>query len=231
MTKDSLGDRMVGYQDVSRPFLTKRLPVIIRVDGKAFHTFTRKYWGKGYTEQFIRIMADAVQATAAEMQGCTLAYTQSDEASFLLTDYKTIQTQGWFEYNLNKLVSVSASLMTAWFNFKADFAMSEPVMFDSRAFTLPQDEVCNYFIWRQQDATRNAIQMAGQEHFSQKQLHGKSCNEIQEMLFQEKQINFNDYPTDRRRGVCIVNGVVDNNIPVFTQDRNFIEKHVYIRED
>lgn len=81
------------------------------------------------------------------------------------------------------------------------------------------------------DATRNAIQMAGREYFSHKQLQGKSCNNIQEMLFQEKSINFNDYSKIRKRGFCIVDGVLDMNIPVFTKDREYIERHVYVRED
>jgi tRNA(His) 5'-end guanylyltransferase len=97
--------------------------------------------------------------------------------------------------------------------------------------SLPQDDVCNYFIWRQIDATRNAIQMAGREHFSHKELHKVNCNGIQEKLFQEKGINFNDYPTVRKRGFCIVKGVVDLDIPIFTKDREYVERWVYVRED
>jgi tRNA(His) guanylyltransferase len=111
-------------------------------------------------------------------------------------------------------------------------------MFGSRVFTLPKEEVCNYFIWRQQDATRNAIQMVGQANFSHKQLQNKNCDQIQEMLFQEKEINFNDVPTYQKRGVSIFKEfymkddiersrwVVDENIPIFTQDRDYIEKYI-----
>ena len=114
-------------------------------------------------------------------------------------------------------------------------------MFDSRVFALPKEEVVNYFIWRQQDATRNSIQMVGQTNFSHKQLHKKSCDDIQEMLFQEKGINWDDIPTSQKRGVCVIKEqyklnneqntfrtrwVVDPDIPIFTQDRNYIEKYL-----
>jgi tRNA(His) 5'-end guanylyltransferase len=111
-------------------------------------------------------------------------------------------------------------------------------LFDSRIYNIPKEEVCNALIWRQQDATRNAIQMVGQANFSHKQLQNKNCNQIQEMLFQEKQINFNDLPTYQKRGTCIVKEtytkedtqrtrwVEDKDIPIFTQDRNYIEKYL-----
>ncbi len=231
---DSLGDRMKMYEDNTRYYLTKRVPVIVRLDGKGFHNLTKKYFNKGFDVNFLNIMQLTATYIANNVQGCSLAYCQSDEISLLLTDYKTIQTQGFFDYNINKIVSITASMASAWFTANLSLQLnnrSPLVLFDSRAFNLSQDEVCNYFIWRQQDATRNAIQMAGHENFSHKELQNKSCNDIQEMLFTNKQINFNDYPTIRKRGFCIVNGQLDDNIPIFTQDRKYIEQHVYIRED
>lgn len=119
-------------------------------------------------------------------------------------------------------------------------------MFDSRVFTIPKEEVCNYLIWRQQDATRNSIQSVGQANFSQKELHGKSCNNIQDMLMTQKGINWNDYSTTLKRGSCCIKAdnslteydevgnicgytnrskwVIDNEIPIFTQDRNYVER-------
>ena len=111
-------------------------------------------------------------------------------------------------------------------------------IFDSRVFAIPKDEVNNYFIWRQQDATRNSIQMLGQANFSHKELHKCSCNMIQEKLFTEKGINFNDIPTTQKRGACIVKEqylvgeatrtrwIVDKEIPIFTSDRDYIGKFV-----
>ncbi len=226
MSNDSLGDRMKGYENITRGYLTRRVPVIIRVDGKAFHTVTREF-GKGWSELFTNMMISTAGWGMKQIQGCSLAYCQSDEISYLLTDYRTVNTDTWFGYNIQKLASITAAAVSAKFSLR----LNKEVMFDARVFNIPQDEVCNYFIWRQQDATRNAVQFAGHENFSHKELHKKSCNDIQEMLFKKKLINFNDYPIIRKRGFCIVDDVVDSNIPIFTQDREYIEKHVNVRED
>jgi tRNA(His) 5'-end guanylyltransferase len=228
MKRDGLdiGDRMKRYESVFHYTLPRRIPVILRLDGRAFHTITRKRFGKNWSMEFVEQMIRTAIVVAKELNA-DFCYSQSDEISFLLTDYRTIQTEAWFGYDINKMVSISASLASAEFTR----LYGRNICFDSRVFSLPQDEVCNYFIWRQIDATRNAIQMAGREHFSHKQLLNKNCNEIQEMLFKEKGINFNDYPIIRKRGFCIVKGKIDDNIPIFTQDRQFVEKFVFIRED
>lgn len=222
-----IGIRMKQYESVTEQKLTRRVPVILRIDGRAFHTITRKRFGKNFSMEFAEQMMKTAQVVMKDIQGCDFCYSQSDEISFLLTDYKTIRTSGWFDYDIRKLISISASLASAVFSQ----LYGRNVCFDSRCFSLPQDEVCNYFIWRQIDATRNAIQMAGREYFSHKQLHLKTGNMIQELLFQEKQINFNDYPIVRKRGFAICKDDVDLKIPIFTQDRHYIEKFVNIRED
>lgn len=222
-----LGIRMKRYEGVSTKLLPRRIPVIIRLDGKAFHTLTRKYYNKGFSEEFTKDMITTAEHLVKNIQGCSFCYSQSDEISLLLTDYQTIRTEPWFGYSVNKVVSISSALASSRFSR----ILNDSVLFDCRAFSVPQDEVCNYFIWRQNDATRNAIQMAGQEYFSHKQLHGKNCNEIQEMLFTLKDINFNDYTAYRKRGWCIINNKIDLNIPIFTQEREYIEKFVYVRED
>jgi tRNA(His) 5'-end guanylyltransferase len=222
-----IGNRMKEYERVSEFILPRRIPVIIRVDGRAFHTITRKRFGKNWSLEFVEQMAVVAKTLVAEIQGCNICYCQSDEISFLLTDYRTVHTSGWFGYDVRKLISISASLAASIFSQ----LYGKNVCFDSRAFSMPQDEVCNYFIWRQIDATRNAIQMAGREYFSHKELFNKNCNTIQEMLFQKHQINFNDYPVIRKRGFCLVGGSVDYEIPIFTKERNYIEQHVYVRED
>jgi len=147
-------------------------------------------------------MVETALAVIKDIQGCQFAYSQSDEISFLLTDYRTISTEGWFSYDARKMISISASLASAVFSR----LYGRNICFDSRVFSLSQDEVCNYFLWRQIDATRNAIQMAGREIYSHKQLNKKSCNDIQEMLW-KKNINFNNYPIHRKRGWCIIDAL------------------------
>lgn len=255
MNKDKLGDRMKGYENTERKFLMKRAPAIIRLDGKAFHSFTRGF-KKPFDEVLIECMWDTAKYLCENIMGCKLAYVQSDEISLLITDYDNIDTEAWFNKNIQKMVSVSASMATLAFNkaFSKKIRTLSPeesdkfmsvykkreytALFDSRVFNLPKEEVCNAFIWRQQDATRNAIQMMGRAHFNHKMLNKKSCNEIQEMLFQEKSINFNDIPIYQKRGACIVKEiydkdgvqrsrwVVDKKIPIFTSDRLYIEKYI-----
>lgn len=222
-----IGDRMKRYESVTEFMLPRRIPVILRVDGRAFHTITRKRFGRAWLMEFVEQMSDTALTMLSDMQGCDFCYCQSDEISFLITDYRTIRTDAWFSYDLRKIISISSSLASSVFSRE----YGRTVCFDSRAFSIPQDEVANYFIWRQIDATRNAIQMAGREHFSARQLHKKSCNEIQELLFQEKGINFNDYPAIRKRGFCIIDGVFDRKIPIFTKNRFYIERFVDIRKD
>lgn len=219
--------RMLRYEAATKHLLPRRIPIIVRVDGRAFHGITGRLYGRTWSAAFTEIMASVALAVVKDMQGCTLAYGQSDEISFLLTDYRTINTHGWFAYELNKVLTISAGLASG----HASILLGQPVTFDSRAFPLPMDEVCNYFVYRQRDATRNAINMAGQEHFSPSQLNGKNTDQVQEMLFQQKAINFNDYPIVRKRGFCIVDGAIDLEPPIFSQDRQYIERHVFVRED
>lgn len=243
---DDLGTRMKRYEHINRNFLTKRMPTIIRLDGKAFHTFT-KGMDRPFDELLISTMQETARLLCENIMGTKIAYTQSDEITILLTDYENIETEAWFDKNIQKITSISASMATLFFNKTfAELDMNNKyvnkrwkALFDSRVFNLPKEEVCNCFIWRQQDATRNAIQMVGQANFSHSQLQNKSCNAIQEMLFQEKNINFNNFPSYQKRGTCvrkeqveIGNGVIrgkwiiDRDIPVFTQDRQFIEKFI-----
>ena len=252
-----LGDRMKDYENVNRFYLTRRMPLIIRIDGRAFHTFCR-----GLKKPYDRIFAESMQATTLNLckniEGCKLAYTQSDEISLLLTDYDELETQAWFDKNLQKIVSISASLATLYFNtsFKdlseewwrsnnhlARYISDEDskyfetlcnrkftATFDSRAFCLPKEEVANYYIWRQKDATRNSINSLAQANFSHKSLQGLNVNQVQDKLVNEKGINWNDQLTEFKRGICCIKTEegwkIDKEIPVFTEDRNYIERFI-----
>lgn len=178
MANISLGDRMKqNYESVTNYSLVKRMPVIVRVDGKCFHQITKEC-EKPFDEHFITCMYLAADTLAREMQGFKLAYIQSDEASFLLTDYDNLQTQGWFNYELRKIISVSAAIMSAEFSgFFRKIAY-----FDSRVFNMPREELANYFLWRAQDWQRNSIQMYARSFFSHKECHKKNAEDLHEML-------------------------------------------------
>lgn len=262
MDKTSLGDRMkTNYESVSQTRLLRRTPVIIRLDGKAFHTFT-KGMKKPFDERLMSTMQLTTQRLVCDIEGCEFGYTQSDEISLLLTDYKKFETQAWFDYKIQKVVSVAASMCTAFFNDFFESGGRGPAFFDARVFNIPKEEVVNYFIWRQQDATRNSIQMVGQSVFSHKELHGKSCDEIQEMLWSQKGINWNDIDTVKKRGSCVYKRYfvsemnqksiksigdrmvsvgfdgtirteyhIDEEPPIFTKDRDYVQKFVDVDKE
>lgn len=241
---------MKGYEAVAKNYLIRKMPVVIRLDGKAFHTFT-KGLKKPFDYNFMRAMQGTMLYLCKNIQGCTFGYTQSDEITLVLCDYQTLETDAWFKYNVQKMVSVAASMATFAFlctlteiidkeyedgNMTVeDWSMvlnklAKGAFFDARAFNLTKEEVVNCLIWRQQDATRNSIQAVGQYYFSHKELHKLSCNDIQNKLFTEKGVNWSAYPVSAKRGAtCVkaveINGkefIVDTCPPIFTEDRNYI---------
>jgi tRNA(His) guanylyltransferase len=245
----SLGDRMKNYEGVSRLQLPKRMPVIIRIDGAHFHTYT-KGMEKPFDKDLAQVFWETCQYLAQNVMGCQVVYHQSDEISLLLTNYHKLTTESWYGNNLQKIVSVSASIATAKFNeiMRAKYPNIPLATFDSRAWVLPHDEVCNYFLWRQQDATKNSISMVAQSNFPHKQLQGLNGTQLQDKLMIEKGINWNDIPVWQKRGVCIVKETymkegtsetekafrtrwaVDENTPIFSQDREYIERFVFPKE-
>lgn len=193
----SLGDRMKGYEAVHRAVLPRRTYTLLRLDGRAFHSYMRGA-AKPFDEPFMDAMNAAAEAVCAEISGSVFAYTQSDEISILITDFATTKTQPWFGGVIAKQVSVSASLATAVLNERRP---GKRALFDARVFTISDPvEVANYFLWRQRDAVRNSISMAAQAHFSHRRLHGVSTGGLQELLFTEAGINWNDYPDTCKRG-------------------------------
>jgi tRNA(His) 5'-end guanylyltransferase len=174
-------------------------------------------------------MSQTAATLVQNIQNARLAYTQSDEISILMNDWGKLTTEAWFDNGIQKMVSVSASMATAKFNVAvSDQGNFSPTMalFDARVFNIPKEEVANYFIWRQQDATRNSINMLGQFYFSHKELQGKTTDEVQEMLFSKHGVNWNDIPTWQKRGYCATRRGTNNEIPIFTKERQFIEQHL-----
>lgn len=264
----------------------RRCPVICRIDGKAFHTFT-----KGFQKPFDNILVQSMQETmkylCENIQGCVLGYTQSDEITLVLVDYKKLNSAAWFDYETQKMCSIAASMATMIFNrtfaknveayitaldnkissdngnqmdtegntsIECDKyknvllkAVEKGAMFDARVFNIPKEEVTNCVYWRQLDASRNSVEMVGHAYFTSKQLHKKSCNDIQDMLMLEKGVNWNDFPTYLKRGSCCIreekielnqasskargHWVIDSDIPLFKEEgREYIEKRIYVEE-
>ena len=277
---DNLGKRMKEfYEQVPKTRLVRRMPVAIRIDGKAFHTFTR-----GFQKPFDKVLMQSMQETTKylceNVQGCVFGYTQSDEITLILVDYKELDTSAWFDYEVQKLCSISASMATMAFNkffgdnvtaFIGEYgyphagcvkyaelmntyiaAVNKGAMFDARCFNIPKEEVTNLVYWRQLDAARNSIQMVGQANFSHKELQNKSCNMIQDMLHEQKGINWNDFPVDCKRGAAVIKKkigtniaaacgiagatyetrwVIDRNMPMLKgEDRKYLDDLVYVGE-
>jgi tRNA(His) 5'-end guanylyltransferase len=240
---------MKGYESAFDLTLPARMPMIVRVDGKAFHSYTLGLT-RPWDDTFISVMNDTAVALCEEIQGARLAYVQSDEISILLVDYAQLNTQAWMRGRLQKVVSVAAGLASSRFTWAswrmhAD-GMARHAAFDARAFVLPREDVNNYFLWRQQDATRNSMQMLARSLYSHKECFQKDNAELQEMCFQRGQ-NWNDLPTSRRRGRVVKRTTwrgthdgpeglpiyfersrweVDNEPPIFSQDPAYVQAMV-----
>lgn len=221
---DTLGDRMKCYENVTRTHLTRRTPVIIRIDGKAFSTYT-----SSCVKPFDALLSKAMNEVCRELfnhaQNCKLVYTQSDEISVLLVDYEKLETDAWFSNNIQKIVSICSSVATATFNAHYKHAHGKLALFDARAFNIPVDEVANYFLWRQQDAVRNGISITARSLFSAKQLQGKNGPTMKAMMF-EKGLDFEkDISVGFRQGFLhTADGVIE--CPLIKTHRDEINKFV-----
>ena len=225
MIRDALGDRMkTYYEEVTKTRLTRRMPVIIRLDGCHFHTFTRGF-KKPFDELLIKSMQATMKYLCENIQGCVLGYTQSDEITLVLVDYAKLETSAWFDYEVQKMVSVSAALATYAFNkyfnefyleqlaakgeadkydLVYDEARRKGAYFDSRVFNIPKEEVTNCVLWRQLDAERNSINSLAQSLFSHKSLQGLNIKDTKAKIEAEKGIIWGNLPTTQKRGSCCV---------------------------
>ncbi len=182
---DALGDRMKGYENISRDYLMSKTPVIVRVDGRAFHTYTKNFTYP-FDKNIINAMCEAARFVQSDMQNFIMGYVQSDEASFVMYDIAGNETQPWLGNNKQKIISIVASIFTVAFNnwIANNVHKGLPwAIFDARAFNLPSNiEVANYFLWRYKDWIRNSINMYARHFFSHKEMENKSIPEIHEML-------------------------------------------------
>ena len=285
MDRSDLAERMKGYEKRNRYYLQRRMPVILRLDMRAGHSFTKGF-KRPFDEVFIKSMQNTAKYLCENIQNCKLSYQQSDEITLLLVDYDKLNTDCFFDYRVDKLCSITASMATMAFNkFFGNYvdeyrfskwdgvskyedgtwgyiqtllnAVDKGAMFDARCFNIPKEEVTNNFYWRQLDASRNSIQMVGQANFSHKELQNKSCNDIQDMLMTQKDINWNDLPIYQKRGSCFAKNkvvvesdgvmaiaqlrdasklenewIIDADIPIFKgKGREYIDKLVFVGEE
>lgn len=239
MVKQALGDRMKeNYEKPWNIQLPARLPVIIRIDGKNFHAFTRKL-DRPFDRDFMEAMNLLGIYLCSEVATCQMAYIQSDEISLLLHPYKKLSSQAWFVNEVQKIVSVTAGMASAWFTsywntIPRSSLTPKQAIFDARVFVLPESEVVNYFIWRQKDMERNSMQLFARSLFSHKQVHGKNGSELQDMMMGTG-LNWNDQSVPQKRGTCIVKKEggwqVDSNIPIFTTNREYINQYLTVEEE
>lgn len=280
MDTSDLAKRMKDYESISKTKLMKRCPVICRIDGKSHHSFTRGF-KRPFDEVYMKSMQETAKYLCENLQGVVLSYQQSDEITLVFVDYEKLNTSPYFDYEVQKLCSIIASMATMAFNkfFENNVddyrfskwdgvskyeegteeyiktllkAVEKGAMFDARVFNIPKEEVTNCIYWRQLDASRNSVQMVGQANFSHKELQNKSCNDIQDMLMLQKNINWNDFPTYQKRGTCVVKEyyveenpnekgnnteiersrwIIDKNIPIFkAEGREYIDRLVMVGE-
>ena len=241
---------------------------------------------RGFNKPFDLLLVETMQGTmrylCENIQGCVFGYTQSDEITLILVDYQTLESEAFFDYEVQKMCSVIASMATAYFNqwfearvnvykktYNTNFfpecwgnnldnekyietltnATYKGATFDCRVFNIPKEEVANLIYWRQLDAMRNSIQMVGQANFSHKELQGKSCENIKEMLAEKGIFYESDFPIYLQRGsachrtnieypkvneatgevekININKWSVDCNMPIIKEDRDYIEKLIY----
>jgi len=257
--KTALSKRMKNYENQSRVYLEEKTPVIIRIDGKGFSKYTRGF-KKPFDKILMETMFETTKFLCANIQNCQIAYTQLDEITLLVVDYIHEKTDAWFNNNIQKLCSVSSSMATLAF-YKSFIQIVEKhhqeqlisddeyefyktkyhlAMFDSRAFTLPKEEVVNCFIWRQEDCVRNSIQMLGRANFSHKRLDGLNRLEIKNLLKAELNIDWEELSVYLKRGAIVYKNeffnpktntirkkwMVLDDTPVFSKQKEFINHYV-----
>tara|TARA_Y100000588_G_scaffold244854_1_gene259076 strand:+ start:16355 stop:17092 length:738 start_codon:yes stop_codon:yes gene_type:complete len=233
----SLGDRMKAYEKIPSHKLMKRTPVILRLDGKAFHTYT-KGMDKPFDKDLNVVRSNVLASLCENIQGALFGYSQSDELSIVLKDWDTFTTNSWFDSKVQKLCSVSASMCTAYWDRESGFLDSirtegsdkfsdKMALFDSRCFNVPKEEVLNYLIWRQQDWERNSVQMIAQSLYSHKELQNKSCKRLITLIENEHGIVWGQLPSWQKRGEFWLKGEGLIDCPRFQENRNDLENILY----
>lgn len=255
--KENLGELIKQYEDCYNFKIPKRCVSIIRLDMRAGHNFTKGF-DKPYDQIFIKSMYLTMLQLCESIQGCKFGYVESDEISLLIYETNP-EAEPWFANRVQKMCSISASMATMYFNknfqklvndFLSDHvpdsnklvseitnvyknALEKDAMFDSRVFVIPESVIVPYFIWRQNDCTRNSILGLSQKYMSHKEMQGLKCNELQNILLTKYDINWNNFSTVEKRGTCAYKvlkdaekvryeWLLDYEMPVLMDDKDFI---------
>ena len=282
MDTSDLANRMKEYEKRNQYYLQKRTPVAIRVDMRAGHTFTRgfkrpfDYIFMKSMQETAKYMCKNIQgAKLAYVQSdeitiilvdydtletdCWFNY-RTDKLCSISASMATMAFNKYFEENVTnevleyKMVPHCVEIQQEIKEYHNTLiaALDKGAMFDARCFNIPKEEVTNLIYWRQLDASRNSIQMVGQANFSHNELQNKSCNDIQDMLMLQKNINWNDFPTYQKRGSCVVKSdeketitednigtkmtirskwIIDKEMPILKgEDRAYVDNLIYIGE-
>lgn len=234
-SKDALGNRMKNYEEVSRNVLTRRIPVIIRVDGKSFHSFCKRFQ-RPYDHLLHACLNHVMRALCDEIQGAKFAERHSDEISVLVTDFDDITTEAYFGYIVPKICSVVAATASVEFckqlSSLTQYLTKDEAWprFDCRAFNIPEDDVVNYFYWRQRDCIRNSISMFAQSKFSHNELNGKNCKQMQEMMWQKDQFNWDHLPQEQKTGWVCIRRILPFVIPKGPMEGKIIDRESWVTE-
>ena len=259
---DELGKRMKEYESRNQYYLQKRTPVCIRVDMRAGHTFTRGFarpFDEVFGNAMVRTMEYCAKnignCVFAYCQSDEITFILVDYAKLETDawfDYRTdklcsisasmatMAFNRFFEMEMNVFKAGHTIIdINEWAYPEAGalygaymLSASKGAMFDARCFNIPKEEATNLIYWRQLDAARNSVQMVGQANFSHNELQNKSCNMIQDMLHEQRGINWNDYPTRWKRGVAWKRSVgVDYAMPILKgEDRKYVDEVIFVGE-
>ena len=237
--KKTSGCLMKEFESCYDIRLPSQMPIIIRIDGNSFHAWTKRSGVKRpHDERMITLMAETAKFLCENVSDCILAYTQSDEISLLISHLQVPFSESWFGRRLEKLVSITASMASCYFNLNNPFDVKIPAFFDARAFVLPVSEVKRYFIWRQKDAVKNSLFSLARHYYSHEKLIGKKRESLHEFCFQKGE-NWSHLPTAKKRGVSVYKRellvttgqkptyrtrlYIDYETPTFSAENTFIE--------
>jgi tRNA(His) guanylyltransferase len=233
---DPIGDRFKEYELASRATLPRRMPVILRVDGKAFHSYTTGCQ-RPFDKRLMNAMNNVALKLCKEIHGAKLAFLQSDEITILIHNYKKLNSGAWFDNQVQKMVSVSAAIASTTMTIESEavFEKIKPAYFDSRVFVVPESEVCNAYLWRQKDCIRNSVQMLARSLFSHKECNNKNVQQLKELCL-TKGTDWDSMPPEFRHGRCVLKidskWVVDENLPIFLgKDRIYVERFLAVEPE